>query len=103
MHSRHACREFLPRLSTGLCALAVAGWASLARAEDVRQKRPNILLIYVDDMGWNDLGSYGNTYHETPALDALCAAGMKFTDAYSCGPVCAPSRASMLTGKEIGR
>lgn len=59
---------------------------------------PNIVFIVVDDMGWKDVGFNGNTTYHTPNLDRLAAQGMVFTDAYSNSPVCAPSRASYLTG-----
>ncbi len=66
-----------------------------AAAEDP----PNIILFLVDDLGWTDLGCYGSTYYETPNIDALRAAGVKFTNAYAAAPNCGPSRASLLTGK----
>jgi arylsulfatase A-like enzyme len=62
-------------------------------------RRPNIVLILVDDLGWADLGCYGSTFHETPNLDRLAAEGALFTDAYAASPVCSPTRASLLTGK----
>ena len=62
-------------------------------------KQPNIVLIYIDDMGWRDLGCYGSQFYETPHIDALAAQGMRFSQAYATCPVCSPSRASVLTGK----
>ena len=66
-----------------------------------REKKspPNILFILVDDLGWKDLGCYGSNFYETPNIDKLSGEGMKFTDAYSACPVCSPTRASILTGK----
>lgn len=64
--------------------------------------RPNIVFILADDMGWNDLGCYGNKYIETPHIDSLANAGVKFTQTYSCSPVSSPSRAGILTGKHPG-
>jgi arylsulfatase A-like enzyme len=61
--------------------------------------RPNILFILIDDMGWRDLGCYGNEVFETPNIDALADRGMRFTDAYAACPICGPSRAAILTGK----
>lgn len=61
--------------------------------------RPNIVLILVDDLGWADLGCYGSSFYETPVLDDLAAAGVRFTDAYAASPVCSPTRASVMTGK----
>ncbi|MFD2159594.1 sulfatase [Rubritalea tangerina] len=62
-------------------------------------ERPNILFILADDMGFGDLGCYGSSQIKTPALDALAANGVKFTDGYVSAPVCAPSRAGLLTGR----
>jgi arylsulfatase A-like enzyme len=61
--------------------------------------RPNILFILVDDWGWTDLSSAGSKYYETPNIDKLAKEGVSFTQAYSAGPNCAPSRASLMTGK----
>ncbi|MBX2815722.1 MAG: sulfatase [Saprospiraceae bacterium] len=63
---------------------------------------PNIVLLFVDDLGWNDLG-YRNKKFHTPNIDALRAQGMEFTRAYVSTPTCSPSRASLLTGKEAVR
>ncbi len=70
---------------------------------DANPARPNVVLFVADDLGWRDLGSYGNAFVETPHLDALVASGARFTDAYSNGPNCAPSRASLLTGQDTPR
>lgn len=61
--------------------------------------RPNIVFILADDLGWADLGCYGSSFYETPVLDRLASEGMRFTDAYAAGPVCSPTRASLLSGK----
>ena len=61
--------------------------------------RPNIVFLLLDDMGYADIGVYGNTYHRTPNIDRLAAEGMLFTDAYAAAPNCSPTRASILTGK----
>ncbi|SEN27595.1 sulfatase [Paenibacillus sp. OV219] len=63
------------------------------------KKKPNLLFILIDDMGWKDLGCYGSTFYETPNLDRLAAEGMRFTDAYAAAPVCSPTRASIMSGK----
>ena len=63
------------------------------------EKKPNILFILIDDLGWKDLQCYGSNFYETPNIDKLCSEGMKFTNAYSACPVCSPTRASILTGK----
>jgi arylsulfatase A-like enzyme len=63
------------------------------------QPFPNIVFILADDLGWSDLPSYGSQKHLTPHLDAMASRGMRFTDAYAAGPVCSPTRASIMTGK----
>jgi len=65
--------------------------------------KPNIVFILADDLGWTDLGCYGNKNHLTPNLDALAASGVRFTQAYAACPVCSPTRASILTGKHPAR
>jgi arylsulfatase A-like enzyme len=65
--------------------------------------RPNIIFMLADDLGWADLGCYGNTFHETPNLDKLAKEGMQFTRAYSACAVCSPTRASIMTGKYPAR
>ncbi len=64
---------------------------------------PNILFIYVDDVGWNHLSSYGQTLFDTPNMDRLAEEGMLFTDAYSPAAVCSPSRSSLLSGMYMHR
>ncbi len=88
-------------MSTVLRAFAIAVGVGALIANPtgvVLAKRPNIILILADDLGWKDLGCYGSTYHETPNLDALAKRGMRFTQAYSASPLCSPTRASILTG-----
>lgn len=63
------------------------------------QPQPNILLIFVDDMGWRDVGFMGSEFYETPNLDALAAEGMIFTNAYASASNCAPSRACLMSGQ----
>ena len=84
--------------STGLAAAALA-----ARVGSAQGKKPNIVLLHADDLGWTDLGCYGSGYYETPNLDRLCSQGMKFSDAYSAAANCAPSRACMLSGQYVPR
>ena len=54
-------------------------------------------------MGWRDAGCYGSKFYETPNIDRLASEAMRFTDAYAAGPVCSPTRASILTGKYPAR
>ena len=78
--------------------LPLVCWGTVARADET--DRPwNVVFILADDLGWADLGCYGNRFHETPHLDRLASQGVRFTDAYAACPVCSPTRASVLTGK----
>jgi uncharacterized sulfatase len=70
----------------------------VVEAQDPPQPPPNFLFILADDLGWSDLGCYGNTFHETPYIDRLAQQGMRFTNAYAASPVCSPTRASIQTG-----
>lgn len=62
-------------------------------------KRPNIVFILADDLGWRDLSNEGSTFYESPHIEAIATGGMKFTRGYAACQVCSPSRASILTGK----
>ena len=65
----------------------------------VDNEKPNVVLIVADDLGWSDLSYMGSTYYETPNIDKLSKSGMTFYNGYASSANCAPSRASMLTGK----
>lgn len=83
-----------------LLAAVTAGGASSAVAVDGRAARPpNVIVILADDLGYGDLSSYGSTIIRTPNIDALAADGVRFTEGYVTHPVCAPSRAGILTGR----
>lgn len=62
-------------------------------------KKPNILFILIDDMGYADLGCYGNKEIKTPAIDRLASEGIRFTQFYAGAPICSPSRVAVLTGQ----
>ena len=62
-------------------------------------KPPNVLLFFVDDLGYGDLGCYGSTFYETPRIDQLASQSVRFTDFYSASPVCSPTRAALMTGR----
>ncbi|MFI8359316.1 sulfatase-like hydrolase/transferase [Streptomyces sp. NPDC085612] len=72
-------------------------------AGDRRSRRPNILFILGDDLGWADLSSYGSPNIRTPHLDTLARQGVRFTDAYSGSATCSPTRFSLYTGRYPGR
>ena len=77
--------------------MALAGSAGLAGC--VRRKRlPNVVLIFIDDMGYADVGCYGATGWKTPNIDRMAEEGIRFTDFYVSQAVCSASRASLLTG-----
>ena len=87
-------------LRSSISAAACVGLPSLALASD---KKPNIVVVVIDDMGWNDVSCNGSQYYETPNVDKLAAEGMRFTDGYAACPVCSPTRASIMTGKYPAR
>lgn len=66
------------------------------------QTKPNIIYILADDLGYGDLSCYGQKYFKTPTLDSLAHHGIRFTQHYTGSPVCAPSRASLMTGRDPG-
>lgn len=80
-----------PLFLAGLLALAAAGLSAAPR--------PNIVIIFADDLGYGDLGCQGHPTIRTPHLDRLAAEGVRFTDFYAAAPVCTPSRAALLTGR----
>jgi arylsulfatase len=89
-------RDFL-RTAAGAAALTLAGPTACRSA-----RKPNIVLILADDLGYSQLGCYGETKIRTPHIDRLAAEGTRFTQAYSGSPVCAPSRCVLLTGLHTG-
>lgn len=66
-------------------------------------RRPNIIYVMADDLGWGEVGCYGQTKIETPNIDRIAEAGARLTEFYSGSPVCAPSRAVLMTGQHGGR
>ena len=67
-----------------------------------QSEKPNIIFVLCDDMGWGDLGCYGQQYISTPNIDRMAREGMQFMQAYCGSPVSAPSRASLMTGQHSG-
>ena len=66
-------------------------------------KKPNVIFILVDDLGWNDLGYTGSDFYESPNIDSLSKDSFEFLTAYAASPVCSPTRASIMTGKHPAR
>jgi arylsulfatase A len=86
-----------------VCALfSLLLFNASSRAQSQNQK-PNIIFILADDLGWGELGCYGNTFNETPNLDKLSTQGLKFTQAYAAAPICSPTRAALMTGQYPAR
>ncbi|MFI7636784.1 sulfatase-like hydrolase/transferase [Nonomuraea sp. NPDC049400] len=100
-------------LAGGLAGgLAAAFGAGVAQAKErpfravtgtERPRRPNVLFILADDLGWADLGCYGSRNIRTPYLDALAGGGVRFTNGYSAAPMCSPTRFALYTGRYPGR
>jgi uncharacterized sulfatase len=91
---------FSPVACAGLSATVALGASALAAQTapaEIRNSRPNVIFILADDLGWRDLGCYGNDLVDTPNLDALAKSGMRFTQAYAY-PTCSPTRVSLMTG-----
>ena len=81
-----------------LLTLSITALAAEERKPNVGRK-PNIVIIFADDLGYGDLGCYGHPTIRTPHLDRMSAEGLRFTDFYSTAEVCTPSRAALLTGR----
>lgn len=82
--------------------MILCGVGALSALAAGAQSKPNIIYIMCDDMGWGDLGCYGQQLIATPNLDRMASEGMRFTQAYAGSPVSAPSRASFMTGQHTG-
>jgi arylsulfatase A-like enzyme len=92
------------KLTAPLCLLFVAVTGTACAAVDAAGSRPpNVLIFYVDDMGWAQPGAYGGKMAPTPHIDALAAGGVRFSDGYSSGCVCSPGRVGLLTGRYQAR
>ncbi len=104
-------REFLKSLGFGAAAMTMSGCAGGFESFLGKRKGPNIIFVLADDLGYADLGCYGQIARgrkglpaiQTPNIDILAAEGMRFTDHYAGSTVCAPSRFCLMTGKHTGR
>jgi len=90
----------MPRLTLRFLCLILTCVSAQAFADTKPTKRPNVLLMLADDLGWGDVGFNGRTEWATPHLDRLAASGTTFKRFYTAAVVCAPSRAALLTGKD---
>jgi arylsulfatase A-like enzyme len=80
-------------LQTTMAATAMAGFAAPAA------KKPNIILFYVDDLGWMDIACHGSKFYETPNIDRLAKEGVRYTQGYTAHPRCLPARYGVITGR----
>jgi arylsulfatase A-like enzyme len=87
--------RFLPAL---LLLIALTGPRSFA-ADTGPARRPNIIMVLIDAMGWGDFSCFGNTAAKTPHIDRLAAEGLRFEQFYVASPICSPSRVGLSTGQ----
>jgi len=95
-------REFLKAVSAAAASLALGGCLDSHNISPGKKSSPNIVLIMADDLGWKELGCYGQEKIKTPNIDRLATEGMKFMQSYSGSAVCAPSRCCLMTGVHGG-
>ncbi|WP_205702916.1 sulfatase [Botryobacter ruber] len=105
---RYILHNQLKKLCAALVMAAVAtscssSTTSQQEQQAVEARKPNIIFILADDLGYSELGAYGNTFNETPNLDKLASEGVRFTNAYAAAPVCSPFRAALMTGQYPAR
>ena len=98
-------RDFLKAACLGVASFAIPGCAVTNRRPtgNIGTRKPNFVLILVDDLGWVDLGCFGSKYYETPNIDRLAVDGIRFTDGYAACAVCSPTRAAVMTGRYPAR
>jgi len=94
-------RDFLKRTATGL--LTLTALRRPQRTKAASPERPNILFIFIDDMGYADPSCFGNPKMQTPHIDRLAQEGMRLTNFYVNSPICSPSRVAVMTGQYPGR
>ena len=81
------------------CFMDIFSGKRKCQAQTIQNKKPNIILMMADDMGWGDVGFNGNKIIKTPNLDEMARASLRFDRFYSPAPVCSPSRGGCLTGR----
>lgn len=82
-----------------MIGLALCAGSTLQTAQAAADKRPNLVIILADDLGYGDLAVYGHQIVKTPNIDKLAQDGVRFTDYYAPAPLCSPSHAGLLTGR----
>jgi arylsulfatase A-like enzyme len=87
-------KRYLPALLILTCCLP-----GIVRAEDVQVRKPNVLFVLIDDMGWGDPDCYGDIGVKTPRMDQVAAEGIRFTRFYTAAPICSASRCGFITGR----
>jgi arylsulfatase A-like enzyme len=91
--------RFTLRISPTLVALSSVMISAVMAAESAPTRRPNIVMILIDDMGWSDFSCFGNKEATTPNIDRLAAEGLRFEQFYVASPICSPSRVGLSTGQ----
>lgn len=97
--TKYSRRNFLKTSGYALSAVSIQGCFKTSKTD---KRKPNIIYILADDLGYGELGCYGQKIIQTPNIDRLAEEGIRFTQHYSGSPVCAPSRCTLMTGKHTG-
>lgn len=97
-HSRQTIGALILVVGTAILSICTANRVAFARTKNA----PNIVLVFADDLGYAELGCYGQKKIRTPNIDRIAAEGIRFTDYYAGSAVCAPSRCMLMTGKHAG-
>lgn len=95
-------QNFLRLENLFICLVSIFLLTGFTQSDENSSEKPNIIYILADDLGYGELGAYGQEKIETPNIDTLAESGMKFTDHYTGAPVCAPARYMLMTGKHPG-
>jgi len=91
------------RLSVAVILILMSSACSAEKPQEPQSRRPNIIYIMADDLGYGDLSGYGRKSYSTPALDKLASEGTRFSQAYAIAPVCTPTRVGLMTGQYPAR